>query len=148
MVGEEFTRMRLVVTLSLPREPSSITRAREVLAVVLSLTAVAEECAGSLAVVITEACANAVIHGDPGGTVELTITIEEGTCTLAISNGGDLTDAKFTTDPPDPAQLRGRGLLLIAALSDTAEFVPAPPGQVSVRITRRLTYEAQTALSR
>lgn len=141
--------MRLVMALSLPRELSSVTWAREVLAVVLNLTAVTEECAGSLAVVITEACGNAVIHGDPGGTMELTITIEEDTCTLEISNrGGDLTDAKFTTDPPDPTQLRGRGLLLIAALSDTAEFVAAPPGQVSVRITRRLTYEDPTALSR
>ena len=67
---------------------------------------------------------------------------------LAINLHRFRADAKFTTDPPDPAQLRGRGLLLIAALSDTAEFVPAPPGQVSVRITRHLTYEDPTALSR
>jgi hypothetical protein len=36
------------------------------------------------------------------------------------------------------AQLSGRGLPLIAALSDTAEFIPAPPGRVLLRMTRRL----------
>jgi serine/threonine-protein kinase RsbW len=148
MASEEFTRMRLVMTLSLPREPASVTQAREVLAVVLSLTDATEECTGTLAVVITEACANAVTHGDPGGSVELTITLEAGICTLEISNRGDPTNAKFTANSPDPTQLHGRGLLLIAALSDTAEFVPAFPGQITVRITRRLTYNDPTELPR
>jgi serine/threonine-protein kinase RsbW len=131
--------MRLAMTLSLPQHPSSVTRAREVLTSLLQLTDADEEGRRALAILITEASANAVIHGDAGSGLTITITIEDDLCVLEVGNHGTLDGATLTTEPPGPTQTRGRGLLLIAALSDTAAFVAAPPGQIRLRMTRYLT---------
>ena len=136
--------MRLAMTLSLPQQPSSVTRAREVLTSLLRLIDATEECRSDLAILITEASANAIIHGDLGSRVDLTITIEDDLCVLEIGNRGNLNGATLTTEPPGPTQVCGRGLPLIAALSDTAAFVPAPPGQILLRMTRHLTALAPT----
>lgn len=130
--------MRLAMTLSLPQHPSSITCAREVLINLLRLTDGTEEGCHAVAVLITEASANAVIHGDAGSMLDLTITIEDDLCVLDVGNFGTLDGATLAIEPPDPTRLTGRGLLLIAALSDTAAFVPAPPGRVLLRMTRHL----------
>ncbi len=132
--------MRVGMTLSLPREPSTVARARHVLATLLSLTDVADDVRANLAVVISEACSNAVIHADPGSTVDITISIYDDVCLLEIGNRGGTPDAaKLTADLPAPLTIGGRGLPLIAALSDTATFVDGPPDRVLLRITKHLS---------
>lgn len=131
--------MRLTMTLSLPQHPSSVTVARELLTSLLRLTDAGEERRCALAILITEASANAVVHGDIGGSFDLMIAIEDDLCVLEVGNRGTLDGATIVAVPTDPTQPSGRGLLLIAALSDTAAFVPAPPGHVLLRITRHLT---------
>ena len=131
--------MRLAMTISLPRHSSSVTRARRMLAVLLSLTDATEEHCHHLAILITEACANAVIHGATSDPVELAVAIDGDTCRIEVGNRGDSpTVGRLTAKLPDPAQSSGRGLPLIAALSDSAAFLPAPAGRVLLRITRRI----------
>ncbi|MFF3865221.1 ATP-binding protein [Micromonospora sp. NPDC001898] len=127
------------MTLSLPRQPSSVTRARHVLATLLSLTDAAEDCRGHLAVLITEACANAVMHADPDSTVDIAIVIDDGVCLLKVGNRGSTPEgAGLDAELPAPLTVGGRGLPLIAALADTAAFVAGPPDQVLLRITKNL----------
>lgn len=131
--------MRLAMTLSLPRQPASVTRARNVLNTLLNVTEVTDECRECLAVLISEACANAVTHAPDGSAVDITITIDDHLCVLEVGNPG--TNRNGTAIPaqlPDPLTVGGRGLPLIAALADTAAFIPAPPGRVLLRITKRL----------
>jgi serine/threonine-protein kinase RsbW len=131
--------MRLAMTLSLPRQLASVTRARNVLATLLSLTDTSDEFRGHLAVLITEACANAVTHAPEDSTVELTITIDDHECVLEVGNRGTNEHAAtITAELPDPLTIGGRGLPLIATLADTAAFVPARPGHVLLRITKQL----------
>ncbi|NBE82023.1 ATP-binding protein [Micromonospora rubida] len=131
--------MRLSMALSLPRQPSSVTRARHVLATLLSLTDAAEDSRGHLAVLITEACANAVIHGNSGSAVDITIVIEDDVCLLKVGNSGSTPKgAGLDAGLPAPLTVGGRGLPLIAALADTAAFVAGPPDQVLLRITKNL----------
>jgi serine/threonine-protein kinase RsbW len=124
---------------SLPRRPSSIGEARHILAVLLSLTTADDQVRDHLAMLLTEACANVVRHGDAGATIDLRITIDTGTCVLEVGNRGHVPDGGglFQTFP-DVAQTNGRGLPLIAALSDSAEFVPTTPGYVLLRMTLHL----------
>ncbi|WP_433348392.1 ATP-binding protein [Micromonospora sp. CA-111912] len=127
------------MTLSLPRQPSSVTRARHVLATLLSLTDAAEDSRGHLAVLITEACANAVIHADLDSVVDLAIVIDDEVCLLKVGNRGSTPDgAGLDAELPAPLTVGGRGLPLIAALSDTAAFVAGPPDQVLLHITKNL----------
>lgn len=78
--------MRVTTTFSLPRRPSSVTRARHVLATLLSLTDTAEDSRGHLAVLITEACTNAVLHADADSSVDITIVIDDDVCLLEVGN--------------------------------------------------------------
>src|SRR5688500_2951385 len=131
--------MRVSMTLSLPRQPSSVTRARHVLTTLLSLTETDEEVRGQLAGLITEACANAVVHADADSTVDIVIAIDDQVCLIEVGNRGSTpTGGGLTADLPDPLTVGGRGLPLIAALADTAAFVVGPPGRVLLRITKHL----------
>lgn len=132
--------MRVGMTVSLPRQPSAVARARHILATLLSLTDVDDDVRANLAVLISEACSNAVIHADPGSVVDLTISIDDDVCVLEVGNRGSTPDAaKLDADLPAPLTIGGRGLPLIAALSDTAAFVDGPADEVLLRITKNLT---------
>ncbi|MFC6022845.1 ATP-binding protein [Plantactinospora solaniradicis] len=133
--------MRVSMTLSLPRQPSSVTRARHVLSTLLTLTDATEDARGHLAVLITEACANAVMHADLDSAVDITIIIiDNDVCLLEVGNRGSTPDgARLHADLPAPLTVGGRGLPLIAALADTATFVAGPPDHVLLRITQHLT---------
>ncbi|MET9801601.1 ATP-binding protein [Streptomyces sp. NPDC006368] len=68
-----------------------------------------------------ELVANAVNHTDPGDQpIELVVELLESGCQVEVHDRdpappGDLTSGR--TDPPDPWQEHGRGLLLIRTLS-------------------------------
>jgi serine/threonine-protein kinase RsbW len=132
--------MRLTMTLSLPRQPSSVTRARQVLSTLLSLTDADDDVRGHLALLISEACANAVMHGRADSTVDIGIAIDDHDCVLEVGNRGDDPDgAGLRAQLPEPLRVGGRGLPLIAALSDTAAFTAGRPGEVLLRMTKKLT---------
>ena len=101
--------MHVTMTLSLPRQPSTVTRARHVLTTLLSLTDADEEVRGHLAVLISEACANAVTHSDPDSTVDLTIVIDDNDYLIRSrsADGGCPSSRHSPTAPPslpdDPA---------------------------------------------
>jgi serine/threonine-protein kinase RsbW len=131
--------MRVTMTLLLPRQPSSVTRARHVLTTLLSLTDADQEARGHLAVLISEACANAVVHAEHDSAVEVTIAIDDHNCLIEVGNRGSTPDgARLTAALPGPLTVGGRGLPLIAALADTAAFVDGQPGQVLLRMTKHL----------
>ena len=114
----------------------------------LSLTGADEEVRGHLAVIISEACANAVRHSDPDSSVDVSMAIDDDTCELEISNRGKPPDgAGFDSGLPDPLTVGGRGLPFIAALADSAGFVDAPPGEVRLRVRKRLTEAAHSPSS-
>jgi serine/threonine-protein kinase RsbW len=132
--------MRLTATESLPRQPSSVARARQVVETLLSLTDASDDCRAELALLITEACANAVRHSDPHSPIELAVTVEDRLCVLQVANCADhFTPAGVPSAPPDPLATSGRGLPVITALAEDTTFVTTQPGKVQLRITKRLT---------
>lgn len=131
--------MHATATLSLPRQPSTVTHARLVLTTLLTLTDADHEVRGHLAVLISEACANAVTHSTGDSTVDITIVIDDTDCLLEIGNRGAPPDsAGLSAGLPDPLTIGGRGLPFIAALADSAAFVDRRPGEVLLRIRKQL----------
>src|SRR3954469_10011400 len=103
--------MHVSLSLSLPRQSSSVTRARHVLTTLLSLTDAGEESRGHLAVLISEACANAVLHAERDSTLDVTIVIDDHDCLIEVRNRGSTPDgAGLTSELPDPRTAGGRGL--------------------------------------
>ncbi|GAA3450224.1 ATP-binding protein [Dactylosporangium matsuzakiense] len=130
--------MHLTATALLPPGLSSLGLARELLDALLDLASAHEHCRTELGVVITEACANAVQHGE-NAMVEVAVVIDRDNCAIEVRNRGRTpTAGQVTAAPPAPDRVHGRGLPLIAALTDTATFVRAAAGQVVLRMTRRL----------
>lgn len=130
--------MNLRMTLSLPRHTSTVACSRTVLAVLLSVVGTTTECREELAVIMTEACTNAVVHSAPDSGVDISVIIEDDQCVLEIGNQGATTGVKITRQPDDPLRIGGRGLPLMATLADTVAFLPSAPGQVRLRVTKRL----------
>ena len=131
--------MRVAMTVSLPRQPTSVTHARNILTTLLSLTDATEQSRTDLAILITEACANAVTHAADSSTIDIAITIDDHQCTLEVGNAATNRHAPhLTTDLPDPLTPGGRGLPLIATLADTAAFIPTPRDRMLLRITKQL----------
>lgn len=130
--------MNLRMTLSLPRHTSTISCSRAVLAVLLSVAGTTAECREELAVIMTEACTNAVVHSSADSAVDISVTVEGRQCVLEVGNEGDTAGVEITRRPDDPLRIGGRGLLLMAAFADTVAFLPVAPGQVRLRVTKHL----------
>ena|SRR2546421_7902702 len=134
--------MRLIMDVSLDRNAAN--RGRHLLDGLLRLSHVAEECRIELGVLIAEACANAVVHADRPGPVEVSVSIDESACVVEVGNhGSGMSDDPFAAGMPGPLAERGRGLPLIAALADTARFTCPRPGWVVLRIMKCLVFVDQ-----
>jgi serine/threonine-protein kinase RsbW len=63
-----------------------------VLTTLLSLTDADREICGHLAVLISEACANAVVHAELDSAVEVIIVIDDHNCLIEVGNRGSTPD--------------------------------------------------------
>ena len=106
--------------------------------ILLSVAETTDECRDELAVIISEACTNAVVHSVPDTAVDLCVTLEDRQCILEIGNQGETVGGGIARLPADPLGIGGRGLPLMATLADSMAFVPAAPGHVLLRLTKRL----------
>jgi serine/threonine-protein kinase RsbW len=133
--------MRLTMDVSLDRDAAAANRGRYLLDGLLWVFDVAEECRVELGVLITEACANAVVHADRDGPIEVSVSIDGRVCVVKVGNhGSGVSDDRFAVSMPGPLAEGGRGLPLIAALADSAGFTCPRPGWVVLRITKWLVF--------
>lgn len=141
--------MRLTITLSMPREPASVAMARHVLVRFLDAAAAPQECRVELGLVVTEACANAVMHAIDDRPIEISIGMGPGECVIEVGNSiGEAVPGVLPTEMPHPLAGGGRGLPFIAAFTDDARFVTPRPGWIVLRIVKRLGVEPDGGIAR
>ena len=132
-------RLRLAFTV--PRAVTTLPTVRSLLDAALTLVGAAEGCRGELAVALTEACTNAIVHayGSAGYTVG--VTLSGGTCVIDVRDTGvGLDPLAHDDDVPDRLTDGGRGLLLMRRCTDTLELRPVRPHGLAVRMRRELTF--------
>lgn len=131
--------MRLTISLSMPRERSSVALARHVLVALLDAADAPEDCRAELGLVITEACANAVMYAVDDSPIEIAVSVDTTECVIEIGNavGADRPSA-LPSAMPEPLAAGGRGLPFIAAFADDARFLAPRPGWMVLRVTKRL----------
>jgi anti-sigma regulatory factor (Ser/Thr protein kinase) len=96
-----------------------LTDVRHRLAEWLRSEGVPDSLAADIVLVVNEACSNSVEHAYRGrepGTMRIEATIDERHLTVRVADSGS-----WKTPPADPGT-RGRGLLLMRALSDRVEL--------------------------
>jgi anti-sigma regulatory factor (Ser/Thr protein kinase) len=107
-----------------------VPRARREVEEVLAVWGRSEDEIAAAALVTGELAANAVRHAHvPGRTFSVTVTVSDGGCTVEVT---DPVVAPPCVARPGPAEERGRGLLLVEAVSAGYGYRSAPGGGKTV----------------
>jgi serine/threonine-protein kinase RsbW len=131
--------MEIRLSLSLPRDRSTVPITRRVLDAALAVFSVTKDCRDDIGLAVGEACANAVRHAGAGADYEVTVTIQEDRCIIDVVDEGV---GMNTTDPPEAAidAESGRGLRIIHALADMVELRRGAHRGMALRIVKLLTH--------
>lgn len=111
--------MEVKVALSLPRDAASVPVTRQVLDSCLERLGVMPGTRDDIALALSEACANVILHAGPGQEYEVIATTRDGRCVIEVVDTGNRENTPLK--PPDPTSLmseHGRGLKIIDAVTD------------------------------
>ncbi|MFL6180099.1 MAG: ATP-binding protein [Actinomycetes bacterium] len=114
---------RLVVAVSLPAEPSSVRRARQLTRSTLN----GRECVDLAELVVSEMVTNALQHA--GGVCTLRLQYWPGRVRLEVEDGNPVLPVP-SRSPPDAMQSSGRGLRVIEAVTDRNGANELPDGKL------------------
>ena len=118
--------MEINMVLHLPRDAVSVPLARRVLDGCLETLGVTPDTRADIALALSEACANVVLHAGPGVEYEVQASAGNGQCAIEVvdsgspdaSPGPDGGGIALTRDPVPPTAEQGRGLTIIDAVVD------------------------------
>jgi serine/threonine-protein kinase RsbW len=130
--------MEVRLSLSLPRDRSTVPLTRRVLDAALAVFSVTRDCRDDIGLAVGEACANAVEHSGDGAEYEVTVTIQEDRCIIDVVDEGPGLESALTDEPAPDAEA-GRGLRIIHALADIVELRRRQPRGMALRIVKLLT---------
>lgn len=124
MKSSEKMEYRLV----LASEVENVEKIEELTERISQKMAFSEDERDSIAIAVTEAVNNAIIHGnkqDPTKRVYLHFTTEGNTLTVVVRDEGEGFNPDSLPDPLDPANLlkeSGRGIFILKTLMDEVKF--------------------------
>jgi serine/threonine-protein kinase RsbW len=138
--------VEFTVVLSLPRDAASVPITRQVLDGCLQTLGVTADTRTDIALALSEACANVVLHAGAADEYEVMARASDDRCVIEVVNTGN--GAASVAPPSDPVPLtadHGRGLKIIGAVTDNLrltgngtttvhfekalEWVPGAPGE-------------------
>ncbi|MDA2806946.1 ATP-binding protein [Nocardiopsis suaedae] len=119
--------MDVDISFALPRRTSSVSVMRDRVGTVLRTAGIGGDRAFRLLTAASEACANAVEHGEPAREFQVRVQADARRCRIAVSHRG----RGFVPVPrtPAPGAESGRGLLLMDGLVSDVRVSTPPPGR-------------------
>jgi serine/threonine-protein kinase RsbW len=130
--------MELQFVLRLPTDAASVPVVRALCRQALTLLDADPQCVSDVALAVTEACANVVVHSSSSTQFEVRVEIDDWDCTITVSDHGVGFDLASVADLEHPEVAEsGRGIELMRLLVDDLHFVPAEGGTV-VRLSKHL----------
>jgi serine/threonine-protein kinase RsbW len=141
VVPETYLRLAM----HLPRQAVSVRTARHSLDNALAGIGVDKQCRDDIALALTEACSNAVEHAQRGLEYDVIVTVGRTRCIVEVVDTGVGMDERRLDSPPVTAN-RGRGLVLIRAVTDGLEMRRLNPHGFAVCMVKKLTW-GRTAAS-
>jgi serine/threonine-protein kinase RsbW len=133
--------MRLVLSVFLPRDRTSIPVCRHIVRDALREIGVAEDCAHDVAVAQSEACTNVVDHSGPGDEYEVSVEINGDRCTIRVVDTGRGFDERVVEEDGAAADSeRGRGIQLMKALVDRVHFQSDAGAGTAVHLEKTLRF--------
>jgi serine/threonine-protein kinase RsbW len=127
--------VEIKVVLSLPRDAASVPVSRQMLNNCLETLGVIPDTRADIALALTEACANVILHAGPGDEYEVHASTRAGRCIIDVVNtagqpartapGPRPATGAATAADAAPASLpaeHGRGLKIIDAVADNLQL--------------------------
>jgi serine/threonine-protein kinase RsbW len=118
-VPPEVDDVEIKTVLFLPRDAASVPVSRQVLDGCLETLGVTPDTRDDIALALTEACANVVLHAGPGDEYEVSARVTDGQCIIEVLNNAPGGGALAPSDDRVPALAEhGRGLTIMDAVVD------------------------------
>lgn len=123
----------LVSAFRVPATLGSLAFVRGALALMLDRRPLGADGAGRMLLAASEAVSNAIEHGSSGQDAEVEVRVAarpDGATLTVIDQGrpGERPRIDLRPMPPSPSETRGRGLMIMRALSDEIAVEPAGDG--------------------
>jgi serine/threonine-protein kinase RsbW len=144
------------MVLFLPRDAASVPVTRQVLDSCLQTLGVTPDTRADIALALSEACANVILHAGPGDEYEVQASARNGQCAIEVVNtaGGDGKTAPdgsgsgaggadgiaLTGDPVPATAEHGRGLKIIDAVVDNLQLTGSTSADTIVHFEKTLQW--------
>ncbi|MFE1170595.1 ATP-binding protein [Nocardiopsis sp. NPDC058789] len=133
--------MDTVFSISLPRQAYTVAVVRDVLGALLRRSGLCAGCVDDILLAASEACSNAVEHGETSPDYEVSVELATHWCELQISQPGRAPEsgalvrrfASEHTPLPGLTSESGRGISLMRYLMDEVDLRPEPHTTVILR---------------
>jgi serine/threonine-protein kinase RsbW len=132
--------MKMRVMFSLPRQPESISVARQLVDRIFVAFGVHADCRREIALAVSEACANAVSHAASVSAYEISAKTEDSECVITVDDDGPGVSPLPPADMPAADAIDGRGFAIIRLMTDRMDVRRRPRGGLSVRMFKRLRW--------
>jgi serine/threonine-protein kinase RsbW len=136
--------VEIKMVLYLPRDTASVPVSRQVLDGCLETLGVTPDTRADIALALTEACANVVLHAGPGDEYEVEARTRNGQCVIEVVNTAGVdgrSDPLVLSDEPVPITAEhGRGLKIIDAVVDNLQLTGNEREGTSVHFEKRLDW--------
>jgi len=139
---------RLDLSLSLPRESSSVPVVRKLALQALTAFGVTREDVSDVELAITEACTNVINHAGDTDTYLVRVELASDECSITVIDQGSGGRASAVPEDVDVQADTGRGLTLIRAMVDNVAFRSEPRDGAVVHMVKSLRYEREHPLRR
>ena len=133
--------MEINLSLSLPRDISTVPLVRHLCKHALWEIGVVDQCMADVELAVTEACANVVEHATEDDDYEVEISIGTEACEIRVIDTGAGFDVDALEGAPEPAAEGGRGVALMEALVDRIKFISEPEAGTVVHLVKQLEFE-------
>jgi serine/threonine-protein kinase RsbW len=115
--------VEFTVVLSLPRDAASVPLSRHVLDGSLQTLGVTDDTRTDIALALSEACANVIVHARSGEQYGVTASVRGGRCVIEVVNSGTAPPPLPAADGPAPLSAEhGRGLKIMDAVVENLQL--------------------------
>lgn len=137
--------MEIHYSLNLPRDALTVPVVRRLARSAMLELGVVEQDTSDVSLALTEACANVIEHSsEDEDEYRVELVVSESRCDIRVIDTGRGFDAAGLGDTelfPDGDAERGRGIRMMQALVDSAEFTSEPERGTMVHLSKALQME-------
>lgn len=133
--------MEIKMVLFLPRDAASVPVSRQVLDGCLETLGVAADTRTDIALALSEACANVILHAGPGEEYEVMASARDGRCVIEVVNTGDGSAVIAPAGGMVPGTAEhGRGLKIMKAVTDDLQLSSDGQEKTTVHFEKALQW--------